>query len=250
MSRSPIALRSRLRWLGSALAAALLLAPRIATAQGGINLSWGDCGAWGLAQRNFACNTNAGQNPMIASVITPQPMPRLNGMSGVIVLQTNQPTLSPWWDFTGCRASPPALSMQLSFPTSGNCIDPWGGAASGSVSYQFQFGVPNGARILASCSISPPVSSDGVSEYYMFGITFDDSKTVGTGSCSGCTDGACIVLNGIRVTAAGGDPSYTVTPPLIRSFIAWQPPHFSFDCPLGVTPTRNETWGSVKALYR
>lgn len=42
-----------------ALALCALLGAATARAQGGINLSWDDCGALGTANQSFACDTNA-----------------------------------------------------------------------------------------------------------------------------------------------------------------------------------------------
>jgi hypothetical protein len=88
-------------------------------------------------------------------------------------------------------------------------------------------------------------------------VIINNAKTTGTGSCAGCTDGACIVLNSVKVTQpATVHQDYTITNPLGRAYVLWQAgganpgsgPNGT-GCP-GATPTRNETWGSVKSLYR
>ncbi len=238
----PLATRSLL------LAAALALCATSAFAAGGVNLSWNDCGPFGLPAMTSACLANTGANTMVASIITPVPMPQLSGMAGVIDLQTNTASLNPWWAMqsTGCR--PTALSTNFNFTTYSNCLDPWGGVALGGMAYTYQYGQPNRGRIRTLCAVYPTTASDGVSEYYMFAVTINNENTVGAGACAGCEDGACIVLNSIEVSQPPAVGDYTVSSPLLHNYITWQSGTGS-SCP-GATPTRNSTWGSVKSLYR
>ncbi len=224
---------------------------------GGINLAWDDCGAFGSLQKNFACNTNAGVNQLYISAVSPVPMPQLNGVFAVIGLVTNQPVLSDWWAFQsgGCRAG--AISADANFVLGpSNCLDPWGGAALGGMSYAAGNQAPNRAQIKAVFAIPTWVTSDGVSEYELARITITNAKTTGTGACAGCTDGVCLVLQMVTLSQPTGLLSYTITNPLLNQYAIWQPggstpynPYGSSGCP-GATPTRNTTWGGVKAIYR
>jgi hypothetical protein len=63
--------------------------------------------------------------------------------------------------------------------------------------------------------------------------------------CVGCLTPACIVLNGISVAIDGVNTLYET--PGLRNFVTWGGGNGG--CP-GATPTRNATWGQVKALYR
>jgi hypothetical protein len=237
--------------------AALTLLATSAFAAGGINLSWNDCGVFGVLQRNFACNTNSGANTMVGSVVTGVVMNQLVGQSSLIEMQTNQATLSNWWQFDsgGCRFhSPSYLIADFNFLLSSNCLDPWGGGASGGINYTpggvFIHG-PNRAGIRTVCAIPGSTAITATDEYYMFKVAFVNERSIGTGSCAGCTDGACIVFQEILVAQPAGVGDYKITAPVSRNWIQWQGGGNSVPggCP-AATPTQNRTWGAVKSLYR
>jgi hypothetical protein len=229
--------------------ALLALTVGVASAQSGINLSWNDCGVSGGLQRNFACTSNSGANTMVASVITGVDMNQLNGQAGVLDMQTNQPALSPWWQIGTCRLTS-TMSADFNFLASSNCFDAWVGGAAGGVNYTPGFNGPNRARIRTVCAIAGSTAITGADEWYMFKVTFTNARTVGTGSCAGCQDGACIVFNSILVTQPAGVGDYTISAPITRNYVQWQGGgNIGGDCP-GATPTKSATWGSVKSLYR
>jgi hypothetical protein len=234
--------------------ALLALTAGMASAQSGINLSWNDCGAFGVLQKNFACTSNSGASTAYASAIAPTQMDQFNGMAGVIDIQTNQAALSPWWhlEALGCRANAtPFISADFNFLANVNCLDPWGGGASGGSNYAPNPSVPNRARFRAVCAIPGSTGITGTDEYYMFKMTITNARTVGTGSCAGCLDGACIVLNSILMTQPAGVGDFTVINPILRQHVMWQggAGGVAGGCPQAV-PTRATTWGSVKSLYR
>ena len=83
-------------------------------------------------------------------------------------------------------------------------------------------------------------------EYYAFKVIISNARTVGSPSCAGCTDAACIVLNSIRITQAYPATYYpTITNPAISNFVTWR--GGTGGCS---TAARNVTWSSIKALYR
>jgi len=242
-------------------AAAMVLAAAVffgfvdsARAAGGINLSWNDCGVTGTLQKTFACSgcTLTGAI-MVASAETCSEMPQLNGEESFLDVETNQAALSPWWhmEVGGCRG-PTSISVSLDF-TGGpfTCLDPWSGQASGGMTYTAGYGGANRARIHTVGAIPDSAGITGIDEYYFFKLTLLAQKSTGNGSCAGCTDGACIVLNSIKLTQQAGAPGgdLTLANPLIRNYVTWQLGGASIGCP-GATPTRDRTWGSVKALYR
>jgi len=231
--------------------ALLALTAGIASAgPGGINLSWNDCGVFGGLQRNFACTSNSGANTMIASAITGVQMDQLNGQAGVLDMQTNQAALSNWWLIGGCRLAS-TMSADFNFLANVNCFDPWVGVAAGGVSYTAGFNAPNRARIRTICAIAGSTGITGTDEYYFFKVTFTNARSIGNGSCAGCTDGACIVFNSILVTQPAGVGDYTISAPANRNWVHWQGGASGVvgGCP-DATPTRTKTWGSVKSLYR
>jgi hypothetical protein len=238
--------------------ALLALTAGLASAQGGINLSWTDCGTFGALQKNFACTSNT-TNPgaiIVGSAVTGVQMDQLNGQASVLELQINQPSLDNWWHFEtgGCRVG--GVTANFDFTASSNCLDPWTGAAAGGVSYTAGYNGPNRARIRTVCAIPGSTGITGTDEYYFFKVTILNNKTVGNGSCVGCLDGACIVFDSINVTQPLGVGDYTISAPINRAYVQWQGgasgvgqgPNGS-GCP-GATPTHSRTWGSVKSLYR
>jgi hypothetical protein len=102
-------------------------------------------------------------------------------------------------------------------------------------------------------SATPIVGGD---ELYDFTINITNQKTVGTGSCAGCTTPVCIVLNSINVVAQDNVEERLLSTPTApgSNFITWQgggnpSAGGTIGCP-AATPTRRSTWGSVKSLYR
>ena len=235
--------------------ALLALTAGIASAQSGINLSWNDCGGAGTGARTFACTTNAGTpGVLICSAVAGVAMPQLNGQASVLDVQTNQAALSQWWHLEtgGCRSV--ALVVSFDFTTGPfTCLDAWGGQAVGGINFQPDPIVLNRGRIKTVCAVNPPVAIDGTDEYYFEKVTLLNSKTVGNGSCAGCTDGACIVFNQIQLTQPTGfsPVSNNISTPILRQFVTYQAGGAGIGggCP-GAVPTRSSTWGSVKSLYR
>jgi len=235
----------------------LALTATVASAAG-INLYWNECSS-GTApapatNKVFTCASNAGTNNMYASFDPPAGVNELNGNNLILDLQSSTNPLPQWWRFKNagtCRLT--SLSSNSVFAASGLCADPWSGGTSGITAYLDNFGGnPQRARMGASISIATggPVSSG--TEYYSLVIAINNAKTVGTGSCAGCQDPVCVVLNEIKLTqpagASGGSP--VLTNPLTSNFVTWQAyPIGAGGCP-GVTPTVNRTWGSVKSIYR
>ena len=239
----------------------VILVARVATASaypGGINLSWNDCGPWGTLSKTFACTSNTLSGAiLIASAIAPVQVDQLNGQESEIQIQTNQVTLSPWWHLEsgGCRGT--AISASFDF-TGGpfNCLDPWSGQAAGGMNYVAGYPGPNRAQLRTICAIAGSTSITGIDEYYFFKITLLGQKSTGTGSCAGCADGACIVFKSIKLTEPAGVGDYTLTDPITRQYVTFQPGgNLSGQCPPieDIFPTRASratTWGSVKSLYR
>ena len=106
-------------------------------------------------------------------------------------------------------------------------------------------------------------------EYVAGAIRIDHAKSVGLGSCSGCSEPVCIVFRSLEVEAVN-----TAADQLLQlgangidsQFVHWQqaqiqnlqlncfpghPCELTYSCVHSVvTPTRGSTWGAVKALYR
>lgn len=245
------------------LASLLLFAARTASA-GNVNLRWNACwGDGGVMNKAFACDTNAGSNTLVGSFVLPQDgPPGVSGIEIAVDLATAGATLPAWWQFknTGaCRQTSLSVNFVIS-PLAVQCLDWANGQAFGSVvSYTTPYG-PNSARILAASAVALPTFEGlfGSVEFFAFNLLFNNQKTVGTGSCSGCSLGACIDLKQIIITnqdsrndvqlSPGGE-----SPGAFDALATWQGGSGVISsnggCP-AATPTRNSTWGQVKALYR
>lgn len=241
-------------WMTSAL---LAVTAHLASASaGGINLGWDDCGGLpATANRTFACDTNSGSHTLVGSFVAPSGVTAASANEFIMDMQTSGATLSPWWGLrTGmCREG--SLTASFDF-TSGpfTCYDYWQGGSFGAVS-MFDPPVGNRARIKGIVAIpagSPLITSipEGL-EVYSFKALINSAKSTGLGACAGCQDGACIVLTSIRINQPVGTPGgqILVTSPAARRHVTWQSGTSAGPCP-EVTPTRNTTWGSIKALYR
>jgi len=233
-------------------AAAMLMTASIASAAG-VNLSWDDCGTFGTATKTFACNSNSGAGfTMYSSFIAPSGINELEAFQAQVDITTAQAVLPAWWSHgaSQCRGGT-ALSASLDFTTSTfNCQDFWAGLAASAYAYDVGFGTPNRARMIIQGAIPfdnrAPI--DDVTETYGCKVTINRTKSTGVGSCAGCAEPACIVLNEIQLfqpAAVGNDPRISV--PLSSNFVTWQ--SLPGGCPAS-TPTRNTTWGQVKSLYR
>ena len=234
----------------------LALSASMASAQGGINLSWGpDCGLAGTVNLTNTCTTNTGNvGTMVASFDPPHTLTQFLGISAQIDITTDQPTLPDWWQIgTGfCR---PSAALQTNFDgsTALSCIDVYANAAAGGYAYDVGFGTPARARFRVQCAvpIDNVVQVDPGTEYFAFKAIVTKAKSLGTGACAGCANSACIVLNEVQLfqpPEAADDPR--INNPRERQFITYQlPPTGPIGCPAS-TPTRNSSWGQVKSLYR
>lgn len=239
----------------TALAAgfALLLSAAPAVA-GGVNLSWDDCGSFGADQRSFACNTNLGNNVLFVSVIPTVAMAALNGHEATLTITTPQATLPAWWQRQtgGCRAGTPFTSVDFSAGPF-NCRDVWNGSALAGSIYDYPVAIYGTAvgrlRTVSALPAGLEESVDATQELYLIKVTLTHAKTVGTGSCAGCTESACIVLQSVRLTGPSGGFTQTISNPALRQHVIWQSPAALPGCP-GATPARNRTWGGIKTLYR
>ena len=239
-------------------AVAFHVSPAGAQNGGGMNLSWNDCGPAGTASKTFACTSNTLTGArLIVSAVAGIDLPLLNGEETLIVMQTNQASLSPWWHLEtgGCRG-PSALVSSHDFSAGPfTCIDPWAGQGIGSLAFTANDDAPNRALIHVIGSVPGTASITGTDEYDIAMITLLGDKSTGTGSCAGCTNGACIVMTSVKLTQSVGAPGgdVTLTRPLLRNYVTFQAGGtLSGNCPPVSDPVavRRSTWGSVKSLYR
>jgi hypothetical protein len=238
----------------SLIAALILWLASAASARAGegLNLSWDDCGAFGVGLRTFACNTNTGQEVLIGSFVTDAAPHQLLGLSFTVDVEL-QSDLPQWWmvlssvPFPGqCRDH--AISVNADFSQGpGSCYDTFAGTAVGTVDdYEPGFGGPNRARITGSFVVPAidPAPYPGVVETYAFRLFLGHAKSVG-GACPGCSESACLVFSELHVLVGPGEPERVITAPLERNYVRWQ----SGPSPCQV-PAGTSSWGAIKSLYR
>jgi len=237
-----------------------LLAFATAARAAGVSLRWDSCyGDGGIQNKNFACDTNAGSETLVGSFTLSADLPHVSGTEIVLDLAFAGTSTPRWWAFfnvSTCRRT----SLTFSFAAPGACVN-WADSfeAGGIGAYNIGNRGPNTVRVVMATAVPPGDLKDlsGGQEYFSFRLAMDNLKTVGDGSCAGCTTPGCLVIHSIRVTtqvvssfalldgAANGTDSDWAT---------WQGGAgvgvgLSIGCP-AATPTARRTWGSVKALYR
>jgi hypothetical protein len=235
----------------------LALSASLASAAG-VNLAWNNCvGGGGVHDMTFACNTNnnASAHTFVASFRAPAGISAYISNEGTVELQSNSTPLPAWWALKGtgqCRNG--AATADANFATGPfGCTDLWAGSASGALaSYNVGYLQPNRGRmnLVFAVGSAGAAALNADEEYYAFKVLILNTKTIGTGSCAGCSDGVCIVCTKINVVQPNGTPGGNValTNPAESSFVTWNNP--SPETCTGATPTKNTTWGSIKSLYR
>ncbi len=248
----------------------LALTARPAGAVGDFLISWGDCAGSGTETGTVlnTCASNSGRLALFGSVLPAAPLPAVVGLTAVVDLfdpnDAGKP-LSAWWQLGtgGCRDG--ALSANFDFTTgAGICMDPWNGAATGSVS--FVTPSPNAcmagygsARLTVTCSVPDAKAApmDPIYVYYGFEILINKTGSVPPGNCADCLDEVILIPQSLQLTqtAGTGDP-----PPLLGSGVAYvnwdsfsgcgPPTVCGIDLGLCPDPAARKTWGAIKAIYR
>ena len=217
----------------------------------GIDLSWDDCGAFGVPQKSFACNGGAARVVLVGSAIAGVALPKLVGQYSILELQSSTGTLSPWWQLSsgGCRGTTPSsIRADFDFTAGGGCADPWSGGALGGLNYEAGYGGGNKARIRTLCAIPGSTSISASEEYVFFRISISAARS---DACGGCADGACIVFDSLELDQVKGVGDYTFTTPLVRNAVQWQSgsgASAGSACAGAVVQTA-KTWGGLKSMY-
>ena len=246
----------------AALLFVVLLVPSAHAA--GISLRWDHCsGDAGAINKNFACNTNTGTDILAESFVLSAAVNNIAGVVSHIEITTASATLPTWWQFSNagtCRQA--SLFAGASVPAqAAACVD-WAGGQASNVVASYTAGAfgPGTAslRVQSVVMASNVANLSAGQEYGAITVGINHAKSVGLGSCAGCSTPACIYLRSAELfdnvsltpvvtltAAANGTDGNTVT---------WQggsgvPPLPGGAC-AGAVPVLSSTWGSVKALYR
>jgi len=234
----------------------------------GINVAWNDCPAAGGTENVlFNCNVNTGNNALVVSFVPPF------DLTDVLALQANveiineptfsicdpippggpscYPPLPSFWDMQtgGCRSSGIFASVNFQSPPydAGVCQDMWQGQGVSGSAYQVNVGGSNWNRfqVVAAVPAGIPVSASASAESYAFIVMINHVKSTGTGACEGCCTPVTLVCDYLQLQYNAGADQVTLTQPESRNWATWNTGNTA--C---ITPTRNRTWGGVKALYR
>ncbi len=238
------------------LIALALMAPAARAA--GFDLRWDACpGDGGVSNRNFACDTEAGMNTLVASFRLDQPINSVALIEGVLdLIVANGQPVPAWWDFISCR--PGSLNADATiYATAAACAD-WspGTGFAGVIGYDGSGSIAPGdqashRRIKVACTHDVPQPNLAASQdYFLFNVQIDNFLTIDTGGgeCAGCSLPACIVLNSLRFLNTSFQVTLLETPNSAGSnFATWQGGSGA-NC-MSV-PVKQATWGAIKSLYR
>src|SRR5215471_2050946 len=234
--------------------ACLALAPAAHAA--GVSLRWDTCyGNGGVQNKNFACDTNTGGGVLVCSFALGADMHQVAGGEITLDLGAAGGTLPSWWQMfqvNTCRRT----SISVAFAAPVSCADWAGGLAAGGIGvYNIGYRGPNTARVRIAEAVPANNFKDLVAgqEYYSCDLTIDYQKTVGTGSCAGCSTPACLVLTSINLTTPVVENNRLLTGPangVDSNWATWQGGGGvvvggQAGCP-AATPTAKSTWGAVK----
>jgi hypothetical protein len=208
-------------------------------------MGWGDVG---LDHRDASPNCSAlpDENTLVASFVATG-ISDLRKVEGYVDFCTEPYSLPEWWKFDlagGCHQD--SLSLSVDFSSGPfTQLNPWVDGAN--VSFQFLENPmgedPSMARIeftVESKGVGNVPLEEG-KEYYAFKLRFGNPDA----GCEGCQIGACFVLNGLLLYHSG-----EITPTemdFYSNYATWQ--GGQSDCPF-IVPTRQTSWGRLKALYR
>jgi hypothetical protein len=239
-----------------------------AAADPGLRLSWDHCAADGLvANKAFACDTNTGTELLFGSFELPVDVPGVQGLEFSMDIAPTSDVLPAWWELGGvgaCRGTSLSLLAVPPVP-SGTCVDLMGDGATGGLgSFTTGLDGPNIVRFTAGVFVpAPGFDAAAGTDYFGFVLAIHNQKTVGSGACGGCNIPVCVGLAEIRAhTAVTANDLELVGGP--GSGVTWQGAHLleyvvvrrparansTIVCSTTGVPTRAETWGRLKALFR
>lgn len=236
----------------------LTVTATVASAGSGTNLRWNVCfGDGGILNKSFACDSNSGQQQLVGSFVSGTSIPQSFENDFVVDLASGSPTFPAWWSFSvgSCRIG----SLRGNSLPGTNCLDWSSGLSILTWGYQTGLRGPNTTRIRGGGVVNRLDAADllPAQEYLVFTLIVDNRKTVGPGSCTGCQTGVCIVFNSLECMTNLPANNRIITGPTNgtdSNYCTWQGGGSpvvgtAAGCP-AATPTKNATWGVVKALYR
>ena len=227
----------------------LLLCSALTAQAAGLNLSWDHCYADGspVSNKSFACISNAGEESLVGSFVSPLAYPGMVRMNAALEIQAATTSAFPAWLLAGGCAEAALQIGGYTLGTDLNCRD-WTGTIGAPVSItSYVYPAGNSGRELlqiASADISFPGSTVQANvEYLAFRLRISHNALAGPGACGGCSMPLTIALT--NITVSGGPGAFTLILPVsgTSNQVHWQPSG-------GPTAARTTTWSAVKSLYR
>lgn len=236
---------SRIGVLNILLCGSLVLASTPAKAEWAA-LHWDACGAQ-VASRQFACDSNSGESRMVVSAYRDSAGGFTSAFTCSLDVVVAAQTLPSWWMLgrAECRAGSLVESV-IAEPVDVQCAYAWHGVlahgmliTSGAISAQTHLWI-EGVDVTQDVRMTPHL------EVFVVALTLRHDKSVGAGSCAGCSTSACVLLRDVTFVDEGG--ANTIHMPLLpeQTMLVWQGGTPS----CAAVPVRNRTWSGVKALYR
>jgi hypothetical protein len=227
----------------------------------GLNLSWGDCGANGVLNEDFACNSNAGTHLLVGSFITPPGVTALTGQAAWLDMITAGSAMPAWWTFPpfagSCRTASSFAGAYPGGTVGGACANYFGdNNCQGAHVHDYPSpaqgsSLPQTMRIRTVAAIDAGLAGPVTAgeEQYALSFTINNQRTVGTTVCAGCDVAMCFVFNGLFLSQPVGVGDFVVSGAPVggRDFVTWQGGSGA-NCTL--VPVKNSTWGQIKSLYR
>lgn len=250
----------------------LALGVTVASAQGTISLAYGVCRVaatlnaddfvWPNSNPNCTDPLNTGSSAvMVSAWKNAATIANFSLATTILDIQVGAGGgLSDFWTFDPGTCHEGGLSAAGGIGTGGaalpaNCGNPYG-AVSGQNNAFGSFSSPalgrihwendHGKNTPTAALVVPAATGGYVGNVISLG--WDDAAVDG-GTCAGCQDPACIVLNGVKVYNSNGILAADISgvTPGVKNFVTFY--GGAGTCP-GATPTKSATWGQVKALYR
>lgn len=238
--------------------------------RGSLTLGWDDCRLAGATNcQMFACNTNsnAETHDLVGCYVAGNGVTELVAWYGEIDVAFSDLTIPPWWRHGAAPACRGTDDLTVGFTNSigASCLDYQSLHPTDPVGGQ-QVDPGNQANhsrirfVVAFDSATPvfPAIPPGT-ETYLINVIIRNGNTVSPDAvCSGCTVPALLTFAVLEAEQRNGDnfsviyqnplnPAAEVSPLVAR--VSWQGADGVGGCQ-APTPARNQTWGSIKAIYR
>jgi hypothetical protein len=202
----------------------------------------------GAKNKHLNCASTTDYSIIVTSLVLPTDIPNVIASLGVLHLLVGtvpDPANMPdFWEFNsgGCSGTN-NFNYHSNFDPFlfSDCADLWFSLASGGGQYRV---VGNRARVTTSWGLTPldaRLLIGGAEQY----ISWMVIRNTSAGVCTGCNTPVCVVYNEEAISEIGGSTLRVTNP----DHITFNDPGNLSSCP-GATPTRNNSWGQVKALYR